>query len=566
MYALDRAKKQIIDALSAALPGTAVSASDLVKPPKPEMGDLAFGCFAAAKAMKKAPPAIAADVAAAIRPDGLIAAAEPAGPYVNFRFDRAAFSTAVLEDVLGRPSDYGDAPKTGEKVMIEYGQPNTHKELHVGHLRNICLGLAAVRMARAAGREVIPVSYIGDIGAHVAKCLWAFKKFHAGQAPPEDRGKFLGSVYAEATRMVDEDPTLKQEIAEVQRRLEARDPEWDALWRETRQWSIDEMEAVFSELGADFDRTYYESEVEAAGKELAKELLTKGIAKTGEGGALIMDLEPEGLGVFLLLKSDGSALYSTKELALARKKFEEFPDIARSVHVVDMRQSLYFRQFFATLRRIGFDKEMVHLGYEFVTLKEGAMSSRKGNIVAYEDFRDEMIGRVIEETKKRREDWDDDKVRRTARLVAEGAMKFGMLKQDNDQAIVFDMEAALSFDGFTGPYVQYAHARLSSILAKAGEGTVSVCRCTGDEHEYALLRLVADLPATALAAAAELRPSVLAQYLFDLAQATNAFYRDVPVLAAADADRVRRLAVVAAARGALARGLYLLGIAAPEEM
>src|SRR5687767_8251559 len=231
-----------------------------------------------------------------------------------------------------------------------------------------------------------------------------------------------------------------------------------------------------------------------------------------------------------------------------------------------MRQSLYFKQFFATLKRMGFDKEMTHLAYEFVTLKEGAMSSRKGNIVTYEEFRDEMTGMVASETKKRHEEWSDAKVKGTAWAVAEGAMKFGMLKQDNDRPITFDMEAALSFDGFTGPYVQYSHARLSSILAKAEGETVSVCSASDDAKEFALLRLVADLPQTISSAANAHRPSILAQYLFELAQASNDFYRDVPVLSAETADRSRRLAIVAAARTALANGLALLGIRAPEEM
>ena len=236
------------------------------------------------------------------------------------------------------------------------------------------------------------------------------------------------------------------------------------------------------------------------------------------------------------------------------------------MHIVDTRQSLDFKQFFTVLKRIGFDKKMVHLGYEFVTLADGAMSSRKGNIITYEDFRDEMIARAASETKKRREDWSEKKINDIAWVIAEGAMKFGMLKQDNDRAIVFDMAAALSFDGFTGPYIQYAHARLSSILARAKNDVVSVCVASDDPKEFALLRLVTDFPATVATSAATYRPSLLAQYLFELAQASNDFYRDVPVLSAEPDDRSRRLAIVRAAQITLARGLFLLGIRAPEEM
>lgn len=567
MTILDKAKKDILAALAAALPsGTEASAADLLKPPQADMGDLSFPCFGLARSLKQNPAALAKEAAAKIAAGGMIAEARAAGPYVNFFFDKKAFATAVLGDVLGKGEKYGDAPKTGERVMIEYGSPNTHKEIHVGHLRNFSLGLSVVRLARAAGREVVPVSYIGDIGAHVAKCLWALRKFHAGEKPPENRGKFLGQIYAEATRLVGENESYKEEIAEVLRRLEARDPELLALWEETRQWSIDELGAVLGELGCEFSRMYFESEVEGPGKELVKKLKSDGIAEEGERGAIIVDLESEGLGVFLALKSDGSALYSTKELALAQKKFSDFEGVSRSIHIVDNRQSLYFRQFFAVLKRMGFDKKMTHLGYEFVTLKEGAMSSRKGNIVTYEDFRDKMTEMAAAETKKRREDWDDARVKAVAWTVAEGAMKFGMLKQDTERPIVFDMEEALSFDGFTGPYIQYAHARLSSILIKAKDEVVSVRAASDDPREFAFLRLIADLPATVLEAAEACKPSVLAQYLFELARASNDFYRDVPVLVAEGGVRRRRLAIVKAGQVALAKGLELLGIRAPEEM
>jgi len=566
MYALEGVKMRIVEALRAALPeDVSVSVSDLVRPPQVEMGDLAFPCFAASKALKKSPAAIATEVAAALKIDG-VAEVRAFGPYVNFFFDKKAFATAVLEDVLGRAWEYADGAKTAEKIMVEYGQANTHKELHVGHLRNFALGLSVSRLLSAAGNEVIQVNYPGDIGAHVAKCLWAYKKFHAYDELPADKGRFLGQMYIEASRRIDEDESLKLEVAEVQRKLEAREPEWQALWEETRRWSMEELTAVYAELGCFYDRVYFESEVEVPGKELVATMLEKGIAKKGDRDATIVDLEDEGLGVFLVLKGDGASLYSTKELALAHLKFAEYPDLTQSVIVVDNRQSQYFRQFFATLKRLGFDKPMSHLAYDFVTLADGAMSSRKGNVITYEDFRDEMTARVLAETKARHEDWSEDKQKKNAWAIAEGAMKFGMLKQDNDKAIVFDVAAALSFDGFTGPYVQYAHARLSSILAKATGETVSVCAVSDDAVEFALLRKVADLPGMVLDAANAHRPSLMAQYLFELAQEANAFYRDVPVLNAEPAVRARRLAAVAATRQALARGLWLLGIAAPEEM
>lgn len=567
MSALESVKNEIAAKIAAALGGDlAVSAVDFSRPPQAAMGDLSYGCFAAAKALKKSPADIAKDLAGKLATGGVVGAWRAAGPYLNIVLDQAAVATVVLKDILVATDNYGSVPSRGEKVMVEYAQPNTHKEVHVGHLRNFVLGLSVVNLCRAAGYEVVPVSYMGDIGAHVAKCLWCLKKFHAAEPVPANKGKWLGQIYAEATRRVEEDESLKLEVADVQKKLEAREPEWDKLWRETRQWSLDEFAAIFDELGVKLARDYFESEVEEPGKELVRKMLVDGLAEVGERDALIVNLERFKLGVFLVLKGDGNSLYATKELALAGLKFKEYPDISRSIHLVDIRQSLYFQQLFKTLALLGFDKPMTHLAYEFVTLKDGAMSSRKGNIVAYEDFRDEVIARAEAETAKRREDWSPEKIKEIARHIAFGAMKFAMLKQDPDKPIVFDIDAALAFDGFTGPYVQYAHARLCSILKKAGETSPAPTAGAADVSEFALLLAAANYPEAVAAAAKQFKPSLLALFLFEFAQAANGFYRDVPVLEAAPADRARRLAIVAAAAVVLKNGLAILGINAPAEM
>jgi arginyl-tRNA synthetase len=565
-YALQQAKEEIIKQLRLLLPeNISVSADELEEPPQRELGDLAYPCFSFAKEMKKAPTAISTELASKFKFTGLVAAAEAAGPYINFRLRRNEFCQAVLVETQ---QDYQSDDKK-VRLLVEYGQPNTHKEVHVGHLRNFFIGLSIVRIAEAAGYQVTPLSYIGDVGAHVAKCLWAYKKFHDGERPESGQeGKFLGGIYTEASQLLEKDEALKKEISEVQSALESGDPSWVALWKETRQWSLNEMNAIFKDLQCEFRRTYYESEVEEPGKKLVRQMLTDGVAKESQG-AIVMDLEAEGLGIFLLLKSDGNSLYATKDLALAQLKFREF-EADTSVHIVDTRQSLYFQQLFAALRRLGFDKHLVHLAYDFVTLKEGAMSSRKGNIITYTEFRDQLTQLAQNETRQRHLDWDADRIKRVAWILAEGAMKFAILKQDNDKPITFDPQEALAFEGFTGPYVQYAHARMLSILTKTTTenktAPLSVLDSDFTEDELAVLRTVAKLPIVVEDAARTFRPLVVAQYAFELAQQASAFYRDVPVLSAAEADRARRLCIVDAVARTLKQALFLLGIRAPEEM
>ncbi|MFH2062680.1 MAG: arginine--tRNA ligase [bacterium] len=560
-------------------PATKVGTLD--QPPDRKLGDLCLPCFFLAKPLGRAPADIAVELAGKFRPTPLVAAAEATGPYVNFRFDRDSFSRAVLADILPSDSSYRDRPFALEvepqNLLIEYAQPNTHKDLHVGHLRNVFLGTAAVYLLRAAGHQVAPISYINDAGAAVAKCLWAYQKYHDGEEPEgvEARGKFLGDVYAEADRRVAEDESLKEEVAQFLRSFEAGDEVAVELWRRTRQWSLDLFEKTFNELGAPIERYYYESDVVQDGRRVVDDLVKRGIARVSEG-ATIIDLEDVNLGVLIVLKSDGTTLYSTADLALATKKFVDYPDIDSSVYVVDVRQSLYFKQVFETMRRMGFTKQLVHLAYDFVTLKGGAMSSRKGTVIKYTDFRDEMLKLAESETRSRHADWEGERVHEIAWTLVEGAMKFTMLRQDAERPIVFDLQEALSFDGFTGPYVQYAHARLSSIQAKDGGPVMAEASVSGSfsEEEFAALRQVADLPRTIAMAVGVgsdrgfngFNPSVLAQYAFDLAQRSNDFYRDVPVLSAEGEDRERRLAIVEAVRQSLERSLQLLGISAPREM
>lgn len=546
---------------------------DIVTPPDQKLGDLAYGCFKLAKALGKSPAEIAKDLASKV---GLehseFASVTAAGPYVNATLRTGDAVRRVVRDIEVAGNEYGaiglyERPSDARRLVLEYAQPNTHKEIHVGHLRNLVLGASLNAILNHAGWKSIPVSYHGDVGAHVAKCLWWIKK---SGVKMEKTGEFLGRMYAEASKELEAHPEYKEEVSDVQRKLEAHDPEWEALWLETRRWSLDEMAAIFDDLGVKIERQYLESEVVERGQEMVDHLIQKGIARESQG-AMIVDLEDVKLGVFLVRKSDGTSLYATKDLALAEKKAQEYPDALRSLILVDNRQSFYFKQLFETLKRMGIQTPHEFIGYEFVTLKSGAMSSREGNIVTYQSFRDEVIKYASKEVTDRHAEhnWSVGKVEHTAWALAMAGMKFGMLKQDNDKVFTFDLEQAMSFDGDTGPYCQYAATRLNSILKKAGtmpDGDAALSDAFDHESEKNLALALADFPSRIWQSAEEMRPSIMAQWCLKTAQSINAFYRDVPVLESEGALREGRLRFAAAARETLELGLGLLGIPLPDEM
>jgi arginyl-tRNA synthetase len=362
-------------------------------------------------------------------------------------------------------------------------------------------------------------------------------------------------------------PDAKEKTSAVLLALESKDPVWTKLWLETRRWSLVEFSELFDELGVQIERQYLESEVVDEGQKMVDDLLQKGVAKESQG-AIVVDLEDKKMGVFLIRKSDGTSLYATKDLALAYLKHREYPKLDRSIVLVDSRQSLYFRQLFETLKMMGYPVATEHVGYEFVTLKSGAMSSREGNVVTYQSFRDELLKKTREETLKRHADWNEGKIHYASWALAMAAVKFGMLRQDPEKIFTFDLEQALSFEGDTGPYVQYAAVRLGSILKKAGGAPVDGVDFSAlkEPSEKQLALALARFEDVVRKAAHELSPGMIAQWCVETAQLSNAFYRDVKVVDAPEPERSARLRLVQATRTVLSQGLEILGIPVPEEM
>ena len=566
-YIILKIKKQIIDLIAQAIEvDFDLHKLEVVVPPDSTMGDLAVPCFYLSKITRQSPNQIAEELAEKINPGGVIKEIKNIGAYLNFFIDPEILGKSVNNEIQKNKDIYGGAKNSPKKIMLEFSQPNTHKEFHVGHLRNAILGNSLVNILRFSGLKVTAVNYIGDIGAHVAKCLWAYDKFYSAKELPENKGKFLGQVYTDGSQKIESNLEYKKEVDEVLQKLETGDKKWTALWKKTRKWSLDDFDRIYKILGVKFDHFFYESEVEKPGKKMVAELLEQGVAQKSEG-AVIIDLEKYHLKQFLLLKSDGSSLYSTKELALAKLKFEKFK-IDESIVVVDSRQSFYLQQFFKTMEVIGFDKKMIHIPYEFVTLKDGAMASRKGNVVLFEDFYNQVVDRATIETKNRHEDWPEKKINEVARKIALSAIKFNMLKVGNNSVITFDIDEALSFDGFSGPYIQYTCSRISSVLKKAKVttfSTIDYSKLNSDLEKEILLQL-ASFPEVVAESAKNYDPSQVAKYLFDLAKLFSAFYQKSPIINSTKEIKEARLILVDSIRKVLINGLDLLGIEPLDQM
>jgi arginyl-tRNA synthetase len=510
--------------------------------------------------------------------------------YLNLYFTTSEYARRVVDEVLASGADFGrGAPKT-ERVMVEYAQPNTHHSFHIGHVRTALLGESLARIMEFDGFETIRASYPGDEGLSVATVLWIYEKFYKGQEPEgiHERGQWMQKIYAEATATLEpkpnetpEEKTKREaydaERREMYRRLDAGDPYVYELWRRTREWSLEELRDILHMLDIQIDVWFYESEADEPSKTIVEELIQKGIAEDErpQGPVIVkidekLGLTKEKYRTAVLLRSDGTSLYLAKDLALAKVKFEQY-QVDRSIYVVDFRQSLHFQQAFKILELWGFPQasKCYHLSYGFITLPEGAISSRRGRVVFFKNVADEAVRRVLAVESEKSGDIPDNQRKEIATQIGLGALAYSILSVDNNKDIVFDMDAALSFEGKTGPYIQNAHVRANSILRKAG-GNVPPTGTFAYEltkHEIELIEQLSRFPTAVDQAAHEYRPLVMAQYAYDLANAFHSFYHAVPVLQNEDENiKNARLRLVAAAKQTLANALRLLDIKAPEVM
>jgi arginyl-tRNA synthetase len=565
---LEDLKLKIVSALG-------LSAPVFSYPPNSELGDLSLACFEMAKQQKKNPAEMASELAKTLAAHQdlkkCFSDIKAVGPYVNFFIFPECAAARIIQGIKKEAVSYGQNKNAGgKKVMIEYSNGNTHKEYHVGHLRNIAYGDAINNLLAANGWEAIPVSYINDFGIHVAKTIWNWRRNPNYDDRPENKGYLLGKCYAAASQELAANPEYKEEVGKIMTEIEHRSGANYEFWQKTRQWSIDYFAAIYKELDIKFQHIFYENEVIGDGLKLVQELLAKGILKKSEG-AIIADLEKYDLGVLPIIRSDGTALYPVADLALASEKFKDY-DLSESIYVVDVRQSLYFKQLFKILELMGYKQKLVHLVYDFVTLPGGMMASRTGNVVTYQDLKEELVKKLTAETAKRHQDWSQARIAQVANNLAISTMKFEMLKVGSEKIITFNIEEASKFDGYTACYLQYGYARLQSIIRKEG---FSLSKIFGgqldfsalqEQKEKTLLIKAARYPEIIATAGEKYNPSEVAKYLFELTQLVNDYYHEVNILKSAPKIKQARLALIKTIAQVLKNGLDILGIKALEEM
>lgn len=550
----------------------------LTIPPEFSFGQAALPCFPFAKAFKQAPIKIAQMLSENLNKKSKKYIKEVAciNAYLNFHCNFNYCAEQLAEHFKNESYFHKNLLLENEKdkIVLEYSQPNTHKAMHVGHLRCLVLGDAVANILEYVGNKVIRATYPGDVGAHVAKIIWYITHPTAKTLPKENKTQWLGQMYAEAddafktTKGTAQEENVKKDISEILHQLNNKSGKYYELWQETREWSLEELRNIYSWLNSTFDVWYFESECEAPSKELVKRKFEEGVF-IKDNGAIGLDLSAWKLGFAMLLKSDGNGLYLTKDIDLLTKKFSD-PTVTKSIYVVDSRQKLHFQQLFKIAEIMGYSQatKSVHLSYETVNTEDGKpFSSRQLNGLQLFDLKEKMEQKVTAEYLERyRGLWTDSEIVETAKTITIGALKYGMLRVDNNTQINFSLEEWLRLDGETGPYLQYVHARCSSIMEKIGLPSAKYPIEFAEKQEHELIFLLSQFNEFALQAGLQNRPSILANYLYDLAKSFNRFYEHCPIKNADDSIKNSRLQLVQCTQKAIFEGLKLLGIPAPSKM
>jgi len=579
MYFLHRLKQELSKDINKILGGEYIVASDFEYPPKEVGGDLSLPCFKLAKSLKKSPKEIAEKISKELK-NARIAKSEIKEAYVNFYLKRNSVGQEIIKELQDQTAknNYVDFGR-GEKVMLEYVSPNSNKPLHLGHVRNGFLGETLANVMEFAGYKVKRSCLVNNRGVAISKAMLAYKLWGKGDSPKKSGLKsdhFVGKYYVLFEKKLKEDESLKDNVQELVQKWEAGEKDTRALWKKVVSWAMDGYEESYKKLGIHFDKVYYEHELYQEGKKIAEEFLEKKVFVRDEKGNIVADLKKCNLPDKVLLRGDGTAVYATTDIALAKKRVGE--GYNKIIYVVGSEQDLYFKQLFCILKQLNIAKgqlnlmkniDLKHLSYGMVELPEGKMKSREGTVVDADDLLGKLEDLLREEVKTRYELLNHYELEKRTKVIALAALRFYILNVNPPTTIHFNPKESLSFTGKTGPYLMYSYARMHSIWRKGKNKDIykgidfSLLK---QDELWQLVLDIAKFPEAIKVSLEELSPEKVAGFLYEFSVKINDFYHKVPVLEADLPDRKIRIAVIDSVLEVMRKGLLLLGIEPLEEM
>ncbi|MHB1314003.1 MAG: arginine--tRNA ligase [Christensenellales bacterium] len=554
--------------LAAALAGyIGLSAQDVLvsleAPPNPALGDYAFPCFRLAKVMRKAPQAIAAELSTKAYP-GFIEKAVATGSYLNFFMDKGAYCSIVLKNVLSDESYGSSGIGAGETVCIDFSSINIAKPFHIGHLSSTVIGAALYRLYKYLGYRCVGINHLGDWGTQFGKLIVAYKRWGDRKAIEQDSVDALMKIYVKFHEEAEKDPSLEEEARFWFKKIEDGDGEAVALHAWFKELTLKEAAKVYDMLGITFDSYDGESFFNDKMDRVVCELRNKNLLLESQG-AYVVNLDEFSLPPCMILKSDGATLYATRDIAAALYRKDTY-GFSKCLYVVAYQQNLHFAQWFKVIELMGYDwaDELEHVNFGMVSMEEGTLSTRKGNVVLLKDVLERAVEKtlgIINEKSPALENKQE-----TAKQVGIGAVVFHTLSNNRIKDIVFSFDRVLNFDGETGPYVQYTHARSCSVLLKSSGYENPDCTLLKEDEALVIAKQLDNFLEVLIEAARKNEPSLIARHLIDLAQAYNRYYYEYRILEEDPALAGARLALTDAVRKVIKIGLGLLGIAAPAKM
>lgn len=519
-----------------------------------------------------------------------IVAFEVVKGFLNLTLSDAYWSNLITEAFNN--ANYGKGEPTDKTVLVEYSSPNTNKPLHLGHLRNIFLGFSVAEILKANGHNVVKTQIINDRGIHICKSMLAWQRFGNGETPESSNIKgdhLVGKYYVifdkeykkQIAELVEQGKTKEEaekeapillEAQEMLRKWEAKDPEVTQLWEKMNSWVYAGFDSTYTQMGVDFDQLYYESDTYLLGKKVVEEGLEKGIFYKKEDGSVWIDLTEDGLDEKLLLRKDGTAVYMTQDIGTAILRSQDFPSMSQMIYTVGNEQDYHFKVLFLILSKLGYEwaKECYHLSYGMVELPEGKMKSREGTVVDADDLMNQMVEAARSEAQEHGsfDDLTQEQADELSDMIGMAALKYFLLKVDPKKKMLFDPKESIDLNGNTGPFIQYAHARICSIRNRAENfKPVSEMPENAGEKERELVKLIGEYPQAVKDAGAQFSPATLSNYTYELVKAYNSFYQSVPIFKAETENEVNWRVQLSTVTGKIIESaMLLLGIRVPEKM